>query len=318
MIRSTDKGKNCFLLTLLLFVVTASYSSAGRFVSVGPIITVTLKDPKEQNQSSSSLSSSDEQELQKPWFNIGNFRPNIIWSLQSKGKPLPNWISNLHSLRTTIGYQYSESQKYKHMPTFIEADLKFSTEQTGIDLQIQPTYDIESKRSIITVQASRGPAVTLMAKFSTKKDRWLQTVKGCYQATLPYASVSAIRVTPSVDLNRGHASCLLEAVTGSQCTKAVLNLEYDNPTLTVIHSLNERNTIAPEISLYDARIIYQWNIALDSGSIRTRVDPTSDVSVTWTDRSMNGKWVTDVRLPLSGTTLSALAADVKVRRQFNF
>jgi hypothetical protein len=79
-----------------------------------------------------------------------------------------------------------------------------------------------------------------------------------------------------------------------------------------------RNTIAPEISLYDARILYQWNIALDSGSIRTKVDPTSDVCVTWTDRSMNGKWVTDVRLPLTGTTLSALAADVKVRRQFNF
>jgi hypothetical protein len=78
------------------------------------------------------------------------------------------------------------------------------------------------------------------------------------------------------------------------------------------------NTIAPEISLYDATILYQWNLALDSGSIKTRVNPTSDVRVTWTDLSVNGQWVTDVRVPLAGTTLSALAADVRVRRQFNF
>ena len=78
------------------------------------------------------------------------------------------------------------------------------------------------------------------------------------------------------------------------------------------------NTIAPEISLYDATILYQWNLSLESGTIRTRVDPTSDVRVTWIDQSMNGKWMTDVRMPLSGTTMSALAADIRVRRQFNF
>jgi hypothetical protein len=81
---------------------------------------------------------------------------------------------------------------------------------------------------------------------------------------------------------------------------------------------NNRNTIAPEISLYNARILYKWSIMLDSGSIMATVDPTSAIEVKWTDRSMSGKWVTDVRLPLAGTTLSALAADVKVRRQFSF
>lgn len=291
----------------------ASQSSAGRFVSSGPTLTVTLKDP--QDQSVSSLDGGSDEPLQNPWFNIGNLRPNVMWSLQSKGKPLPNWVPNWHSLRTTVGYQYEE---LKRMPSFVEADLKFSSERAGVDLQIQPSYEFGSQRSILSVTASRGAAAYLMAKISTKKDRWLQMVKGCYQATLPYASVGAVRVTPTIDLARGQASCLLEATTGSERTKAVLNLEYDNPTLTVIHSLNERNTIAPEISLHDATILYQWNIALDSGSIRTRVDPTSDVRVTWIDRTMNGKWVTDVRVPLAGTTLSALAADVRVRRQFNF
>ena len=79
-----------------------------------------------------------------------------------------------------------------------------------------------------------------MAKIATKKDRWLQMVKGCYQATLPFASVGAVRATPTVDLVKGQASCLLEATSGTQRTKAVLNLEYDNPTLAVIHSLNAR------------------------------------------------------------------------------
>ncbi len=80
-----------------------------------------------------------------------------------------------------------------------------------------------------------------------------------------------------------------------------------------------RHIIAPEISLYNAKIVYQWNVALDSGSIQTKVDPTDSVHVTWTDRSASGgKWVTDFRLPLVGTTISALAADVRVRRQFSF
>jgi hypothetical protein len=78
------------------------------------------------------------------------------------------------------------------------------------------------------------------------------------------------------------------------------------------------NTIAPEISLYTARITYQWNVQLESGSIHTKVDPTSEIHVTWTDLSRSGKWVTDFRLPLTGTTASALAADIRVRRQFQF
>jgi hypothetical protein len=78
------------------------------------------------------------------------------------------------------------------------------------------------------------------------------------------------------------------------------------------------NTIAPEISLHTAKIMYNWNMLLASGSLRIKVDPTSAIQVTGTDRAMNGKWVTDFSLPLKGTSVSALAADVRVRRQFTF
>jgi len=316
---TASKSSACIiLLQLVLFLLAASPSSAGRFVSSGPFLTVTLKDPQEKYQappSSEEESDSEEPTLKNPWFDVGNLQPNAVWSIATRGKPLPNWVPSWHSFRTTIGYNY---QNLKRMPSSVEADLKFSSEKVGVDLQLQPSHQFGSKQSSLAIRASKGAAAYLMARLATKTDRWLQMVQGCYQANLPYATVGAVRVTPAIDFVRGRASCLLEATTGTQRTKAVLNLVHDNPTLTVIHALNERNTIAPEISLYDATILYKWNLALEGGSIQTRVNPTSDVSVTWTDRSMNGKWVTDVRIPLAGTTLSALAADVKVRRQFTF
>lgn len=304
---------SCLPLLLVAMLVLPLPSSAARFASSGPTVVVTLKDPSDKYRTPPT--SGDASDPQNPWFDLGSLRPTVMWSVQSKGKPLPNWLPTWHSFRTTIGYQY---EALKRKPSFVEADFKFSSEQTGINLQVQPSHEFGSQRTAVSLQASRGATAYIMAKIANKTDRWLQMVKGCYQANLPYSSVGAFRVTPSVDLTRGQASCLLEATTGTQRTKAVLNLEYENPTLTVIHALNARNTIAPEISLYDARILYQWNLSLDSGSVRTRVDPTSDVRVTWTDRSVNGKWVTDVRMPLSGTTLNALAADVRVRRQFEF
>eukprot|EP00531_Pseudo-nitzschia_arenysensis_P002858 CAMPEP_0116128068 /NCGR_PEP_ID=MMETSP0329-20121206/7166_1 /TAXON_ID=697910 /ORGANISM="Pseudo-nitzschia arenysensis, Strain B593" /LENGTH=298 /DNA_ID=CAMNT_0003622189 /DNA_START=127 /DNA_END=1020 /DNA_ORIENTATION=+ len=290
----------CVLFQLAVFLLAASPSSAGRFISSGPFVTVTLKDPQEKYQTPAPpVADEDEDSTEpkkNPWFDFGNLQPNAVWSLQSRGKPLPNWVPSWHSFRTTVAYRY---ENLKRTPSSVEADLKFSSEKVGVDLQLQPYHDLGSKQTAVNIVASRGAAL-LMARLATKTDRWLQMVKGCYQANLPYATVGAVRVTPALDLVRGRASCLLEATTGTQRTKAVLNLVHDNPTLTVIHSLNERNTIAPEISLYDATILYKWNLALEGGSIQTRVNPTSDVSVTWTDRSMNGKWVTDVRIPLAG------------------
>ena len=85
-----------------------------------------------------------------------------------------------------------------------------------------------------------------------------------------------------------------------------------------LYFLKNRNIISPEISLHTAKIVYNWSIRLESGSIQTKVDPTEAIHVTWTDRSMNGRWVTDCSLPLKGTSLKALATNVRIRRQFTF
>jgi hypothetical protein len=82
--------------------------------------------------------------------------------------------------------------------------------------------------------------------------------------------------------------------------------------------LELRNIISPEISLNTAKILYHWNIRLESGAIRTKVDPTEAIHVSWTDQTRYGRWVTDFSFPLKGTTLSILAAQIRIRRQFNF
>mmetsp|Transcript_19767 Transcript_19767/g.20048 ORF Transcript_19767/g.20048 Transcript_19767/m.20048 type:complete len:94 (-) Transcript_19767:91-372(-) len=92
-----------------------------------------------------------------------------------------------------------------------------------------------------------------------------------------------------------------------------------NPTLSVVHMLDDNNIISPEISIYTAKILYKWDCKLgQSGNIKTTVDPTSAIEVSWSDETSNGKWVTDFKLPLVGNTPGPLGADIKVRRQFNF
>jgi hypothetical protein len=78
-----------------------------------------------------------------------------------------------------------------------------------------------------------------------------------------------------------------------------------------------RNIISPELSLYSAKIMYNWDVKLNSGSVRTKVDPTSSIQITWTDKTANGEWETDFHLPLVGVH-GPLAADIKVRRKIIF
>lgn len=286
------------------------------------------------------------------WIDLTSLRPNLFWSIQSNSPPLPNWLPSWTGLRANVGYRYEE---LKRLPSFFEADLKFRSERLNTELQLQPSYELKAKRSNLLVQASRGASFVL-ARFSVRHGRnsargsvstassshddlndefvssaaptaaqnnCLEFLRASYNLAFPAgSSLSSLRITPSLDVTKQEPSCILEGTTGgSSRTKAILNLNYNNPTLAVVHALDERNTISPEISLYNAKILYLWKVQLHNGaSIRTKVDPTTAIDVTWTDTSAadGGRWVTDFRLPLEGTTLQALASDVRVRRQFNF
>lgn len=354
-----------FLLLTVVVVLMAplTITEAARFSVNGPVLTVTLKDPEaiqpvairdatvKEAFAATKQAKSDTNNNAKKWVDLTRLRPNLFWSLQSNGPPLPNWLPAWTSLRTNVGYRHEE---LKRLPSFVEADLKFRlSEQWGTELQVQPSYELKAKKTNLLVQASRGTSF-LLARFSvrnngeTKKHQQqqannnddfegavfedtpssastspLEFLRASYNLAFPAgSSISNLRITPSMDFVKEEPSCVLEGTTGgSGRTKAILKLNYNNPTLAVVHALDERNTISPEISLYNAKILYQWNVQLGQGaSIRTKVDPTTAIDVTWTDTSAadGGRWVTDFRLPLEGTTLQALASDIRVRRQFNF
>jgi hypothetical protein len=336
----------------LLLLSCGAVVNAAKFSVSGPVVTITLKDPEASKPASSSVAeafSGLSTSTAKPskWLDIGSLHPNLYWTLQSNDPPLSNWLPFWKSLRMNVGYKYNE---LKRLPSFVEADLKFGSERLNVELQVQPSYEIKAKRTNLVLQASRG-ASYILARFSVsgakttarnddieweasennpsqpntqrKRLNALEFVRASYNIQFPAsASVSTLRITPTLDVSKMEPSCVLEGVTGgSGRSKAILKLNYQNPTLAVVHAIDERNTISPEISLYNAKILYQWQVQLSPEStLRTRVDPTAAIDVTWTDTSATdgGRWVTDFRLPLEGTTIQALASDVRVRRQFNF
>lgn len=214
-----------FAFVLLQCSLLLHFGQASRFRVNGPVLTVTLKDPMVDGSSSSSPRSK--------WLNLDNIRPNLHWSFQSTSKPLPKWFPSLQSLQGTVGYHYDQM---KRAPTFVEGGAKFRI-KGDIELDVLPTYEVKSERTTLMLQISKGAAIYGMAKF---RNMALEMIRGCYQVDLPYASVGAIRVTPTWNVLRGEPSCVLEGTTGSQRTKAVINLEYQNPTLTVVHALDDR------------------------------------------------------------------------------
>jgi hypothetical protein len=304
-------------LALLAFILPLPGIHGVRFEANSPILTITVKDPEDAKSSIKQTTIDDAvEDTTKPWFDLSALRPNIIWGVQSKQPPLPNWLPSLTSLKAGIGYSYND---LKRLPSIFDCTAKFAVTPAS-EIQFQPSYDLRSRNSNLLVQFSRGAAY-LFARLGSKNKYLLEGVQGSILFRLPTATISSVRLTPNIDLQSKRVACAVEAITGGAGrTKVILQLERQNPTLAIIYALDDRNVIAPQISLYDAKIVYQWNVDLGSGSsVRTKVDPASAIHVTWTDRSaVGGSWVTDVRLPLEDRAIDGLSADVRVRRQFSF
>lgn len=210
-------------LVLLTFSLAFLVAEAAKFSVNGPILTVTLKEPEQTDLNESPK-----------WLDLGSLRPNALWSISSNDPPLPNWLPALKSVRGTIAYRYEDK---KTAPSFFEGDVRFSND-VG-ELQLQPTYEVGPKKISMVVQATKGNSY-VVARFTTKGQRILEFLRGSYAATLPFASMSGVRVTPSFDFVRSNPTLTVEGVTGSARTKAILNLQYQEPTLTVVHALDGR------------------------------------------------------------------------------
>merc|ERR1711862_172397 len=186
---------------------------------------------------------------------------------------------------------------------------------------------------------------------SHKRIRLIEYIKGSYKITsLPFfikKQINSLTFLPAFDFINNMPSCIISSGISSSSnisntntgkTKAIVDLNFDDPTLSFIHNLDERNTISPTISLNNAKIIYNWKLLLSknnsdsSSSIITRVDPDSSIQITWMDCTPNGSWITDFQIPLKSTSTTTdnngyvttnhfkgpLFADIRVRRQFFF
>jgi hypothetical protein len=254
------------LLAIGSLLASVDVEGAPRFLVNGPLLTLTLKDPQ-QNRPDTLLGGKSQQ---KPWLDFSSLSPNALWEITSTRPPVPDWLPNLKQVAVKLGYQY---HTLKRLPSWVEATAKFST--SACDLILQPSYELDKDTSALAIEATRGPH-RFFARLANTQKTLIDTLQGSVLVNLPYASISSVRVTPTVYVSRKDMSCKLEAITGvSGRTKAILNIERNHPSLTVVHQIDARNTIAPTIDLYTAKMIYQWNVAVQAGSsLVTKVDPT--------------------------------------------
>jgi hypothetical protein len=247
--------------------------------------------------------------------------PNIVWQLQ----PRHDWSStsaNTEMATTTV--VASATRGAQSLVT------RWSRHHNQVDAAHPPRAESSSTTNPTSTAGGGG---------------WgLEAVRASLYWSLPLASLASIRFTPQLSLNneraqRGLVSCHVEAVTGGMGrTVATLALSTVKPTLSVQYQPDAYNWISPSIDLYTGHMQYQWITALpnQSGSLHTTVDPATAITVTWTDHSRTGEtssgssssstgggggstWVTDICIPLTGTSsLRNLAADIRVRRQFRF
>jgi len=219
----------------------------------------------------------------------------------------------LHSGRTNLLLQASRGAHY----VFAKISRVYDDDDQGSTASSSSSPMKNNARR--SSNASNQPTTTPTIPTSTATTR-LEAVKASALFRLPFASLAALRVTPAVTREQGSAaavwSCDVEAVTGGRGrTQAVLHCEYERPSLAVQYQPDSNNLLRPVMDLYSGKIVYQWILALrDGGSVNTRVDPDSAVTVQWTDPTAAGSWVTDVRVPLE----KPLTANVRVRRQFQF
>jgi len=250
------------ILVVMLVILPTNTCHGNRFQTLGPVITVTLKDTD-----SSSLQQQQQNDNNK-WMDWNTLRPKLHWSFSSH-KPLPKWFPSLESLQGTIGYHYDQMirmggissstssisnndddivpklRRYLTEPTLMEGMATFRTPQ-GIQIDIVPTIQQQSSSSSSSSSVSRKSSLLIqLAKGSGSilaeiQKTSISFLKGCYQFDLDLPQINKIRLTPSYNCIQREPAILLEATTGSQRTKTVLNLQSQNPTLTVVHALDDR------------------------------------------------------------------------------
>mmetsp|Transcript_13673 Transcript_13673/g.25723 ORF Transcript_13673/g.25723 Transcript_13673/m.25723 type:complete len:403 (+) Transcript_13673:82-1290(+) len=288
-------------------------------------------------------------------LNLPSLSPTVLWGIRSLN-PLPNYFPLLQSTSLTASYNYHD---VRDKPNYIEGDMRFYSDKLKLDMDIGASYSIPQETTALSLRFGGGggggggsfsdsESSALLQIVIQKGKQYLNFIRGQYTWNLPpsfQSALSSLSITPTYNFPQKEAAVVLVGKSTLGRTAAVLDLNWSRPVLKVIHALDERNTIQPEICLYDAKIMYHWSVRLndDGSSLKMMVDPTEAVQISWIDQARNGKWVTDFRLPLmSGSVVASgvgggkrgvggsigrnenvgvagiLQGDIRVRRQFIF
>jgi len=260
------------------------------------------------------------------WNSIITDRKNTIRHWTARGIPLSLHLIPIQSF-------YKSHQQPSETSLIVQCSVGESiltVEPTSSSSLVTSFYDDDPKEVSFHVaghftnnhRIQPSSSSTLSSDTFTTRGKFplvLQSIHGLYYIPkLPsFTSLQALSIQPSYDLETNSPTCVLQTHSLSGRTTATLDLNWDDSTFTILHTIDDYNTISPQISLSTSSIIYQWavytkgieyykNNRRSRGSmIHTRVDPLSSIDVTWIDPTTNdsdesiGKWITQIHLPLS-------------------
>ncbi|KAL3823623.1 hypothetical protein ACHAXA_005604 [Cyclostephanos tholiformis] len=253
-----------------------------------------------------------------------------------------NGVDKMARKELDVGIAYRRGRRRAHLGG---GTLEFVLGGIGSDLPPSAaTRSNEAKKSttnnnhlLVRLAVGRGVGTKVTMGDS------IEFVRGSFGLPNPlfFLRGRGMSVMPSYDFVEKSARCVLSTDVGSTGrTRAVLRLDADDSTLTVVRALDERRVffkiIAPTISLNSGKIVYDYFVNLDgrrrhdpgdgrkkrvNSSIRAHVDPTRGIILKWTDGIVGGGgggscWVTECRVPLGTSGPGPLATDVRVGRRW--
>ncbi|KAL7515444.1 hypothetical protein ACHAXN_013511 [Cyclotella atomus] len=267
-----------------------------------------------------------------PWLNAV--------SCGLKWRPFPTYKP-----REGYGHKLMSAPHYARCGTSICLPRVFGIRKRRADIAL--TYHDDSTRNGGTIEVLLGKSGScwqpqcidqnihrqrnnhILACFSRGKNDGRSTfeyVRGSLYLPLPsflHKSSKGVSVSPSFDFVDNKPRLVVSGDVGVRGrTSAVLRLDSDDSTLTVVRALDERRIIAPTISLQTGKIVYDWHVGLDNkSSVRAHVDPTKGIRVMWTDfipgRSSEGNcWITEIELPLGVSAPGSRIGDIRVGRRW--
>jgi len=243
-----SRAQFCHFLCVLGFVNNTA-QAVPKFTSTGPVLSLTLRDPfaSPSGTSSSSSSTGSASGLNvSPGYSdttllvtsLSNLNPCCNWSMHSNGPPFPAKVPFIQSISASLVYQYNQ---LKAFPNSISGKINLGGFlQDRLKIQLFPSVKVKSGQVDLAISASTENDDHMgCVQMSNKGGVILKQIRTSHKFHWPFAAMNSVTVAPSFDFQKGIPSCILSGVTGSGRTAAIVDLNMDDPTLSVSHAVDD-------------------------------------------------------------------------------